>query len=85
MAWRVYDIDLYGLFGKRIDDADGRVLGQDRNAAFAFQVVGIHHALGHLLVVAECMCLAQQEVNQRCFPMVNMGNNGNVSEVCSFD
>ena len=73
------------LLGQRVDDGDGGVLGQDGDAAFAFEVVGIHHALGHLLVLAEGMRLAQQEIHQRGLAVVHVGNDGNISEVSSFD
>ena len=37
-------------------------------------------ALGHLLIGAHCSALGQKLVNERCFPMVHMGDDGNVSE-----
>ena len=55
-------LDLAGEIGVAggIDDVDldalivnGGVLGQDGDAALALQIVGVHHALGHLLVLAE--------------------------------
>ena len=67
--------------GSGIDD--GGVLGEDGDAALAFQVVGIHHPLGHLLVLAESVRLAQQEIHQRGLAVVNVGDNGDVTEVGS--
>ncbi len=44
----------------------------------------IHHAHGHLLVLAEGMCLAQQPVDQGGFAMVDVGDDGDISKVGSF-
>ena len=79
MTGRVDDIDLDRLTGLRIDDGDGRILGQDGDTAFAFEVVGIHNALGHLLVFTEDMRLSQHEIHQRGLAVVHVGNNGNIS------
>jgi hypothetical protein len=39
-----------------------RVLGHDRDAAFAFQVHGVHHSLGHVFVGAKDAALVQHRV-----------------------
>ena len=59
---------------------DGAVLGQDGDAALALQVVAVHHALGHLLVVAEGAGLAQQLVDQRGLAVVDVGDDGDVAK-----
>jgi len=41
MPGRINDIDTIVL------PLDRRVLGQNRDAALAFQIIRIHHALGH--------------------------------------
>lgn len=56
---------------------------QDRNAPFAFQVIGVHHALRHLFVGAENVALFQHCIDQCGFAVVNMGDNGNVADVIS--
>ena len=73
---------------RRIDDVDAAVLpveggdlGQDGNAAFAFEIVRIHGALGHFLVLAERAGLGQQPVDQRGFAVVDVGNDRNVAQV----
>ena len=55
-----------------IDDVDahalvvhGGVFGKDGDAALALQVVGVHHALGHLLVFAKDAALFEHFVHQR--------------------
>ena len=73
-----------GMAG-RIDDVDARILpgdrgafGQDGDAALALQLVGIHRALGDLLIGAEGAALAQQLVDQRGLAVVDMGDDGEV-------
>ncbi len=60
-------------------DADGGVLGQDGDAAFPLQVVGVHDPLGHLLVGAEDVGLPQQAVHQGRLAVVDVGDNGDVA------
>ena len=71
-----------------VDDVDvvviplqGRVLGQDGDATLFFLVVGVHHPLVFELFTLEGAGLAQQLVNQSCFTMVYVGNNGYVSKL----
>ena len=71
----------------RIDDVDAGVLplhrgglGQDGDAALALQIVGIHRALGHALVVAEGAGLLQQAVDQRGLAVVDVGDDGDVAK-----
>ena len=58
MAGGIDDVDLDGFAGDWIGDGDGGVLGQDGDATLALEVVRVHHALGHLLVVTEGVRLA---------------------------
>ncbi len=58
---------------------DGGVLGQDGDAAFTFQVVGVHDAIDQFLVGAKDAALAEHGVHQRGFAVVNVGNDGNVA------
>src|SRR5208337_3215274 len=73
VAGRVHDID----FHARIKHS--RVLGEDGDAALAFQIVRVHDPLGDGLVVAESAALAEHGVNQRGLAVVHVGNNGDVS------
>ena len=66
----------------RVDDVDaGAVpvdrghLGENGDAAFALQVVGIHRALRHPLVLAEGAGLLQQPVDQSGLAMVDVGDD----------
>ena len=76
---------LTGCFGQRIHDGNGGVLGKDGDAALTFEVVRIHNTLGHLLVFAEGMGLAQEEIHKRGFAVVNVCDDGDISEIGSFD
>ncbi len=77
MARGIHDIDLDALV------ADGRVLGQNGNASLPLNGVGVHDTDAHLLVVAEGAGLLQKLVHQCGFAMVNVGNDGYVTNVFS--
>src|SRR5260221_2104160 len=71
----------------RIDDVDAdifpdhrRRLGEDGDAALAFEVVRIHDALGDALVLAEGAGLLQQAVDQCGLAVVDVVDDGNVAE-----
>ena len=71
-----------------VDDVDAGVLplhrgrlGQDGDAALALQIVGVHRALGDLLVVAEGAGLLQQTVDERGLAVVDVGDDGDVTKV----
>ncbi len=73
VARRVDNVDLAAV------KVDGRVLGQDGDAALPLQFVRVHHPLGHLLVGAEGAGLAQHGVNEGGLAVVNMGNDGDIA------
>src|ERR1035437_7731489 len=75
----VYDVDEVAL------PTDGRVLGQDRDAAFPFEVVVVHHALGDFLVFPEGSSLAQELVDQGRLPVVDVGYDGDISDFAGFN
>jgi hypothetical protein len=58
---------------------DRSVLGKNGDATLAFQVIGVHDALDHLLVSGESTRLAKQLVNQGGFTVVNVSNDGDVA------
>ena len=58
---------------------DGGVLGEDRDAALALEVVVVHRALGDALVGAERAALVQQRVDQRGLAVVDVGDDGDVA------
>ena len=61
--------------------ADGRVLGQNGNAALALLIVGVHDAVRVLTVFAKSTGLLQHAVDQRGLAMVNVRDNGNITEL----
>ena len=77
MAGSIDDID--ASCAKR----DRGILGHDGDAAFAFERVGVHHAIHHLFVGAEHAGLAQQGIDQGGFPVIDVGNNGKISDIWS--
>ena len=58
---------------------DGRVLGQNRDAALALELVRVHDPLGHALVGPEDAALMQQGVHQRGLAVVDVGDDGDVA------
>ena len=74
MSGRVDDIDAV------VAPGDRRVLGQNRDAAFLFLVVGIHHALGEHGAFAERAGLLEQTIDEGGLAMVDVGDNGDVAE-----
>ena len=63
---------------------DGDVLGKDGDAALALLVVGVEHALFHLLVLAEHAGRVQQAVDQRGLAVVDVRDDGDVADVLLF-
>ena len=61
---------------------DCSVLGENRNALFAFKIARIHHALAGLLnriAFVESTRLPQHRINQGGLTMVNVCNNRDIS------
>ena len=75
VARRVHDVDVDAPV------ADGRVLGHDGDALLALQVHGVHDPLGHGLVLAEEPRLPEHGVDQGGLAVVDVGDDGNVSNV----
>ena len=72
-AGRIHNVDLDVVI------KNGRVLGQDGDAALALQIVRVHDPLDNVLVGAESATLLQHGVHQRGLAMVHVGNNGDVA------
>ncbi len=72
---RVDDVDAGPLVGDR------RVLGEDGDAALALLIVGVQGALSDHLVVAEGAGIAEHRVHQRGLAMVDVGDDGQVSNL----
>ena len=74
MARRVHDVDLAFAI------VHGGVLGKNGDAALAFQIVGVHDAVGHSLIGAEGATLPEHGVDQRGLAVVNVGDDGDVAD-----
>src|SRR5690606_7231678 len=77
-ARRIDNVDLHAAPGDRC------VLGEDRNAALALQVVAIEDALTRLRRVAEHLRLLKHAVDQRRLAVVDVCNNGNIPNIVSY-
>src|SRR5574343_364108 len=75
VAGGVDDVDV-GAF-----PAHGAVLGQDGDAALAFDGVVVHHGVHDFFVVSKSAGLAQQLVHHGGFAVVNVGNDGDVADL----
>jgi hypothetical protein len=83
-------LDLAAEIGvaRRVDDIDpgvvplhGRGLGEDGDAALAFEVVRIKRAFGDPLVLAERAGLLQQAIDQGGLAVVDVSDDGDVAKV----
>ena len=71
---RVHNVDL------RVAVLDGGVLGEDGNAALPLQIVGVHDALHHLLILTIHAALLEHLIHQRGLAVVNVGDDRYVSQ-----
>ena len=55
--------------------------GQDRDAAFAFEIVGIHRPFRDRLVFAKSAGLFQKFVDQRGFAVVDVSDDRDIAQV----
>ena len=78
MPWGVDDIDFYTVMHH------GCVLGEDGDSSFSFQRIRVHDTFSHFLVVSENMALLQHGIYESRFTMVDMRDNGNVTNTFSF-
>ena len=77
VAGGVHNIDLDAVVHH------GGIFGEDGDAPLPLQVAGIHHALGHSLILAEHAALPQQLVHQGGLAVVHVGDDGHVAQIFS--
>ena len=72
---------------RRIDDVDAvvlpaerRVLREDRDAALAFEIVRIHHPVGHGGARPERAGLLEKLINERGLAVIDMSDDRDVSQ-----
>ncbi len=58
---------------------DRGVLGENGDAALAFELVTVHGAFGDALVGAKHPALAEHRVHEGGLAVVDVGNDGNVA------
>jgi hypothetical protein len=63
---------------------NGTVFRQNGNAALAFERIGVENAVAGKLSLPKLATLAQELVNQGCFPVVDMGDNRHVADLLSY-
>jgi hypothetical protein len=80
VARRIDDVDVRD-FARGIRPFDRGALGEDGDPAFFFQVVRIHRALFHALVVAERAGLAEQLVDKRRLAVIDVGDDRHVAQI----
>ena len=69
---------------RRAGVVDGGVLGENRDALLALEVAGVHDALAGLLdrvALGECSGLPEHCVNQRGLAMIDVCDDGDISQV----
>jgi hypothetical protein len=77
MSRRVHDVDSV------IAPSNRRILGQDRDPAFALQIIRIHDAFLQILARIERTGLAQQLVDERGFAVIDVRDDGDVAKFLS--
>ena len=75
VARRVDEIDFHAVV------VEGDVLGQDRDAALALQVVRVENAIADELAGTELAALAQQAIDERRLAVIDVGDDGDVTNV----
>ena len=77
VAGRIDDVDLDALPDER------HVLGDDGDAPLALEIARIEDAIAHLVDIAEELALPHHRVDERRFPMIDMGDDGDVADILS--
>ena len=75
VAGGVDDVDLRSLV------VEGDVLRENRDSAFALEVVGVKDAVALELGVAELSALLEEGVDEGGLPVVDVGDDGNIADV----
>jgi len=82
-----FDLSAEVRMSGRVDNIDTRPLPlergdlrQDRDAAFALQIIGVEHPLFRLLVLAEGSGLFQEHVDQGRLPVIDMRDDCDIAQ-----
>ncbi len=79
MAGRIHDVDAI------LTPTDGGVLRQDGDTALALQIIGVHDTLDQRGALVKSAGLLEQSVHECCLAMVDVGDDGDVSEVLNHE
>ena len=74
MTGGINDVDFVGTM------MNGEIFGKDGDTAFFFKVVRVHNPLGDGFIGAVDSGMFKHGINQSGFTVVNVGNNGDVSD-----
>ena len=77
VSWCIDDVDV------RAFPANGTVFGKNSNAAFAFDGIAVHHAFNHFFVLGKSARLAQELVDHSGLAMIDVGDDGDVTDLLS--
>ncbi len=77
----VDDVQRDVVAAARVVPDERGVLGEDRDALLAFEVTGVHDALGDVLVGPEGTGLVEHRVDQRGLAVVDVGDDREVADV----
>lgn len=79
MAGRVDEVDLHTL------PVDRNILGQNSDAPFALQIIGIQNAITGELTGSVLTALTEQTIDERCLAVIDVGDDRNVTDVGTAD
>ena len=81
VAWCVDHVDDDRALSTRPGIVDRGVLRQDCDALFFLKVIGIHHPVDEFAMRGECASLAKHLIDESGLAVVDVGDDGNVSDV----
>jgi len=62
---------------------DGNVFGENGDASFSFEIVGVENLLSCQLCITELPALAEHAIDECSFAVIDVSDDGNVSEIIS--
>ncbi len=74
VAWRVNDVDPIPV------PLECRILRANGDSFLTLEVHRVHHAFLDLLIGPKCAGLPQQLIDQRCLAVINVRNDGDITD-----
>jgi hypothetical protein len=78
---RIDQVDLDRFPGRGVDVGNRDVLRKDGDAALALQGIGVENGVLRDLALSEIPALAQQRIEQGRLSVVDVGDDGNISDI----